>query len=522
MTTPVYGYALSPVPAVAADATVEIRCVGDPEREWSPVYRADGTIVGPTNPAVNSSTGRWDAALDANVNLTPANTYYELRTRTPGMAGAILERFTVPDQAGAYNYLAGVITDLDDLAAPTPSFAHNALTGRSATDAHPDEAVTVADTVLAAVNVGTAIAELRRRGLRSSKWFHVGHSYAWLYPDDPATTGMISMVANLLGAEFTNHGVSGSNFLLPGHDESAGNGGWVNLAHKLPLPARTYSGGAGFPARRGMHSLQTYLNDINSYGATLTPLRDGVKDSARFACSWMRAAGGFRHDEASTGQSTTGSWATTADDTNTPGTSYSQTTDATATWTVVPPSRANGCVITLVFLCDYVGGSVPASAITFTVGGLPATPLGYSAGFDTRERWPAAVAANGVMVARFAMPAGSVSTIVATTGAGGARRWGYLIERPSPMLLCDVARTVTYGGAGSDAIVANVNTDLDTVVAEFDALIKVIEMDTALAKTTDYFSDNVHPNQKGHDLVAAATAVAFNSLELTDAQAVLL
>ena len=355
------------------------------------------------------------------------------------------------------------------------------------------------------------------QALRASEWWLFGHSYAWTY-GLPTQRG-VQRIAEQCGAIFHNYGVTGAYLLTGG----ATTGGFATLFHSLSDPAYTYTGANGFPPPQGIVTLQTGYNDLVSYAADETALRTAFKHALRACLSWCHTSSFFQHDEASTGQtfSSTG-WTTTTTSDLTPGTSYTTNSNTGRTITVATPTRAAGQVVSLWFVADAVGGSVNASSMTFTRDGTTVTPTGYDSAFSTVDQWPAVATTAGVMVARFAIPDDAAShSFVCTAGAGGVSYAGYSIESPRPVLVHDVARTTA--GTVTDALTALINTDIDTVVAESHTdQTKVVEMDTALGKAADVFGDTVHPNVRGHRLIADAVWDALVSLTLEDSEAVYL
>lgn len=468
------------------DATVTISLYASRVKDAPGYYTAGNeTIIGYYQPTV-SATGTWSATLTANALITPADTVYKIVTQAPGW-GPVIEYISVTNGAGPYR--------VEDLLTSAPG----ALGDAYATAA-----------VVASTNRSLTMG-------RVSEWWLFGHSYAWLY-GTPSQRG-VQRIAEQVGATFRNYGVSGSYFLQGG----ATQGGFATLFHSLADPAFTYSGATGFPPALGVVSLQTFYNDLSSYAADETALRTAVKHVLRAALSWCHTSSFFQHDESSTGQSfsSTG-WTTTTTSDLTPGTSYTTNATSGRTITVATPANAAGQVVSLWFVADAVDGAVNASSVTFTEDGTAITPIGYDSGFSTVDQWPSVVTTAGVMVARFTIPDDAAShTYVATAGTGGVSYAGYSIEAARPVLVHDVARTTS--GAITDALTALINTDIDTVVAESHTnQTKVVEMDTALGKASNVFGDTVHPNVRGHRLIADAVWDALVSVTLDDDEAVMI
>jgi len=122
---------------------------------------------------------------------------------------------------------------------------------------------------------------------------------------------------------------------------------------------------------------------------------------------------------------------------------------------------------------------------------------------------------HATVVKRYVAPVtGATQTIIVTgtqLDAGGAIYfdcyWFEALAAPV-VLMCNVAKLTaagyaSYGGwagteAQKDADVDNFNADLATVVAEFDSMVQIVDIDTAMAKSTLLFgTDGVHPTEPG-------------------------
>ena len=142
------------------------------------------------------------------------------------------------------------------------------------------------------------------------------------------------------------------------------------------------------------------------------------------------------------------------------------------------------------------------------------TPIGYDSTFDTRDVLPSAAPGNGWMVARFALPDdGAAHTVVATAGAGGMSYWGYGIECPRPGIVANVARPLdaAYTNGATDTLVNTVNTNIETVVAEFGAPVVVVDIDTIMGKSAASYDDNIHPNPEKQADMADAMYLALRA-----------
>jgi hypothetical protein len=120
---------------------------------------------------------------------------------------------------------------------------------------------------------------------------------------------------------------------------------------------------------------------------------------------------------------------------------------------------------------------------------------------------------------------------VDASGSVGFDCWWIEADNPDPVIICNVARLTTAGYAGfpswsasqatADADIANFNTQVTAVQAEFGSMVQIADIDTALNKgvppagstaTTLLATDGVHPNEYGAALVTDAILAAVKRL----------
>ncbi len=86
------------------------------------------------------------------------------------------------------------------------------------------------------------------------------------------------------------------------------------------------------------------------------------------------------------------------------------------------------------------------------------------------------------------------------------------------MLVCNTARLLTAGYAGyfggmGDSDVVTFNAALYPVIAEFDGMVQVVDIDSALNKdTTKFGADGLHPNELGAAAISDAILAAVRRL----------
>jgi hypothetical protein len=126
-------------------------------------------------------------------------------------------------------------------------------------------------------------------------------------------------------------------------------------------------------------------------------------------------------------------------------------------------------------------------------------------------------------------PAAAGLTIIATVttlGASGSvvfDSWWIETSTPPPVVVCNTARLLNTGyslypawsssQAGADADVEQFNTYLSGVVAEFDGMTQIADLDGALSKRAAAFSpDGLHPSEWGAAACADAVQAAFQAM----------
>lgn len=122
-------------------------------------------------------------------------------------------------------------------------------------------------------------------------------------------------------------------------------------------------------------------------------------------------------------------------------------------------------------------------------------------------------------------------TIIATVtqlDAGGSVSfdcWWLESKAPPPIIVCNVARLVTAGyalyaswtgtEAAKDAEVQALNGDIVSLVAEFDTMVQIADLDTAMNKDATLYGDGLHPNEFGAAKCADACLTAMRRFRPT-------
>lgn len=359
-------------------------------------------------------------------------------------------------------------------------------------------------------------------------WEAFGHSYFMTTVGTLYQTGrMDAIVRAALDIEhfsWRNHCVTGAQLVQQGRSQ----GGHARVLQEVPKSTRT----APYAANGGGAMFVWGINDIGFSGNSST-IRASFKNALRTCISRWRAST-IREDSDAT--ISWGSGWTSAGGTQdfSSGTTIRNATVTTnANGTITLPADYNGEWIALSFVGagGAFGGDISFTGTASVVTALQAlgtftTDNGMTAG----THCPVTVRVKGI-----ASDAGKtiIMTVsrVSASGAVGFDCYWLEADNPPPVIVCNIARLTTagYAGyptwtasqAGADADVANFNSDLNSVVAEFDSMVVVADIDTALNKgvaptgspaTTLMASDGVHPNEYGAALCADAILAAMKRL----------
>lgn len=525
-------------------------CADDEETAAPAYYAATGKAWGDVIHAISDGAGYVAVALEPPANLLPANVVYRVVCRYPGSRKLTPARYISPATSPSSQTMYSCLTSAPASLTPggaAPSSGRFVLTQSSTSlpnattltgtpssakylrgdyawttlEAAGVPAVDNTGTVQASLTTQGKIDGLERRSVtnRLSSWYSWGHSFGQLGASSNRFLYHRRLTDQLGVASARNQHVSGSKLLSIG----ARSGGVVNMMQMWEPPLRSYNA-QSYPPAAGAGDLLTGINDIQTW-ATVSDwaqLKEAMRHQYRAACSWSQAAAWWQHDESSTGQAFggSGSWSTASYVTALevgPGSSRRRNSSAGATYTVTTGTAEAGLVVALIFLTNYTGGSLYASSISITLDGAAYSTI------DTRDINPSSVATGGVAVARVQLPDdGAAHTIVATAGTGGMEVCGRLVEVPRPFVLCNVARRGGddgYTPNGSSAIVTEANSMIAAVAAEFTSgLVVLADFDTGVGSSAANFSDDLHPNDRGHELIARTILAALDGLTMTAQQ----
>lgn len=347
-------------------------------------------------------------------------------------------------------------------------------------------------------------------------WTTYGHSYLQVSYGTLFSSGrMDSLFRATLDVEFTNwigRAVDGSRLTAEGRSQ----GGFTRVYQEMT----TLRTAGPYTSDAGAHLLCWGINDLGVMGvATLN--RTAWKNCLRAVISRCRAAAVFADSHASISYGA-GFTSTLIGDFGNGTTAHHATATPNANFTITIPA-------------DYKGETIAMSFI-----GLPAANTGVvtwsgTAGL-TGTVYPsnASPAGNhGPVVVRYVAPVtGSTQTIIGTVtslDAGGDvsfNCWWLESIAPPVVLVCNIARLTatgytSYGGwagteAAKDINVQDFNTDTVSVIAEFDSMVQLVDIDLALSKDVTLFgADGVHPNELGNSKCADAISKSLQQCRPT-------
>ena len=204
------------------------------------------------------------------------------------------------------------------------------------------------------------------------------------------------------------------------------------------------------------------------------------------------------------------------------GTYYNALSITNANITMTLPADYAGEVVALCFLGSYGGaGAVTLSGTAGVTGTIELANITPSASFSytpvvTRITNLTSANAGQTIVA-------TVSRFDAGTSVGFTD-WWLESKSPPPVLVCNINRPALagYGGYGGwtgteadkDLDVTTANANLAAVVAQFDSMVQIVDMDAVIGKSPAgaLTSDGLHPNDLGAALICDQIVKALNNI----------
>lgn len=336
-------------------------------------------------------------------------------------------------------------------------------------------------------------------------WTVFGHSYMQYAFGTFYQTGRAD---SLLRASFDIEHANWQNFSVNGaraFTEGASTGGFGRFLNRVKRPQR----GGPYVADGGTLLLDYGINDIGLLGNT-TQLRAGFIHAMRTMISRWRASVIYENGfQVGTRTSYGAGFGAVA--------AVGYTSGDSAHW-CTSTTNAN---FTLTLPSDYAGepvgiglvGASSTSGGTITWSGT----AGVTGTTSTSDIMPTGAVTHAPVTKRITnlTSANAGQTIIGTVtalDAGGAVMldcWWLESRMPPPVIVCNIARLTAAGYTGNyagwsgteasrDADVQAWNADLAALVAEFDSMVQIADLDAVIGKdATALFTDGLHPNETG-------------------------
>jgi hypothetical protein len=357
-------------------------------------------------------------------------------------------------------------------------------------------------------------------------WSVFGHSFMQYSFGTFYQTGRAdSIVRSMLDIEHTNwqnYAINGARACI----EASYTGGFHRMLQKTKKPQR----GGPYVADGGAALFCYGINDLGMVDNT-TQVKDAYIHAMRTMISRWRAAviyeNGFQVGTRTTyGAGFASIAATGYTSGNTAHWCTDTTPDADDFFTLTLPSDYNGepVGISLVGAGGVAGGTITWSGTAGVTGTTSVSDI-----------LPSSAVSHCPVLKRITnlTSANAGQTIIGTVtqmDSGGAVMldgWWLEAKEAPPVIVCDITRlpaagyTANYASwdgteSSRDQDVLDWNTALYALVAEFDSMVQVAYVDAVIQKNASYFfTDNLHPNEKGAARIADAISDAIKRLNPT-------
>jgi hypothetical protein len=357
----------------------------------------------------------------------------------------------------------------------------------------------------------------------SDFWNVFGHSwmqYAFgTYTQNGRADALFFAAMDIEPFNRRNWAVNGSRATI----EGASTGGFRRFYNGSKKPQR----GGPYVADGGAALFCWGINDLGLVGNT-TQVKTAFSHAMRTCISRWRM-GVIYENDFQVGTRTSygagfGSVAATGYTSN--DTAHWCTSTTNANFTLTLPSDYNGETVAVTFVG---AGGVSGGVVTW--GGT----TGVSGTTSTSDILPSSAVSHCPVTKRFtgltAANAGQTITgTVNTLDAGGAVMldyWGLEAKDPPPIICCNTARLTASGytsnyaswsgtEASRDQDCLDLNSNLASVIAEFDGMVQLADVDSIINKQASFYSsDGLHPNEYGAAAVVDAIQSARRNLTTT-------
>lgn len=329
-----------------------------------------------------------------------------------------------------------------------------------------------------------------------------------------------AILRSALDIEFTNwhnHAVSGARLSVEGPTQ----GGFARLLQSFTAS----TAGAPYVSQGGCTILCYGINDLGNNTDT-AQYREAYRLALRMAISRCRMST-HRDDNfsasAGTGVTTyAASWTNAASaggEYHSGITLRSCNTTTTSTITITLPTAYDGSPIYISFLANpgVAGGTITFSGTAGITGTLSTSNIMPSASINhspVGRRITTLTAANAGQTI--------LMDVTQVDAASNLLFDGWWIEAatPPPVLVTNIAQLpaagyATYGTPPTDAQVVTWNTVITDVIAEFDSMVQLVDVDKTMDKTNTpevFGTDGLHPNELGAAKIADACIAAIRRL----------
>lgn len=348
-------------------------------------------------------------------------------------------------------------------------------------------------------------------------WQAGGHSYFDIGGPTFFQTGRADAIfRSVLGVEYgswRNRAVSGAMLAAEGRAQ----GGWARWMQEVVGGQRS----GPYVSDIGASVLCWGINDIGKIGSsTQAQIRTMFQNALRAVISRARCSVYFDNGFAVGTRTTYGAGfaafsTSVADYSSSAGTLRRATSTTSATITLTLPSDYNGETVVTQFIAQAgtAGATMTYSGTAGVTGALVVSgivPSGAGIHVPVVRRITNLTSANAGQT--IVMTAGSLTTSVLFDG------WWLETNYPPPVLVCNAPRVQTagysiYANSIGDSDITALNATILSVIGEFDSMVALADIDTAMNKDTSLFaSDGLHPNELGSARIADTLLYALYGL----------
>ncbi|MFG3439930.1 SGNH/GDSL hydrolase family protein [Nonomuraea sp. NPDC047897] len=298
--------------------------------------------------------------------------------------------------------------------------------------------------------------------------------------------------------------------------EGRSHGGYARVLQEVTKSQRT----GPYAADGGAAVICYGINDMGNKGVSVQ-VRTAFQHALRTVVSRWRASAIYEDSYnlgTNPGQISYGAGFTQSTGTSefASGSSIRRATSTTsATITITLPADYGGQPVVVCFVgsAGAFGGTVTFSGTAGVTGTLSTSNV-----ITFGSHCPVVRRITGLTAANAGQTIVMTVTAVDASGAVEFDCWWIEATNPAPVIVCNIARLTAAGYAGysntvTDSDVATWNAAIADVIAEFDSMVQIADIDAALGKDTALFaSDGVHPNEFGAARIADALLAATRRL----------